>query len=95
MKNSRRQRALPVVRAVVHRWDPYSLLRNGAPPEEFDREIAAIVKQLPRIQTPKDAAATLSRVFSSSLGADMFPPEHCPGEALYQALSTQGLLDHP
>ena len=32
--------ALQVVGAVVHEWDPYSLLAGGCPADEFDSEIA-------------------------------------------------------
>jgi hypothetical protein len=62
-QTSKQQRVLRIVRTVVHRWDPYNVLKIGAPEDEFDREIAAVVKQVPRIQSPNDAAHALSRVF--------------------------------
>ena len=33
------ERAIRLVREVVHRWDPYGLLAGGCPADEFDREI--------------------------------------------------------
>lgn len=88
-------RVLRVVREVVHRWDPYRLLRSGCPLDEFDREIAAVARQIPRIRSKDDAAHTLSRVFSSAFEREGFSPEACasPGAELYEALSAGGLLD--
>jgi len=87
--------ALQVIREVVHRWDPYQLLRSGSPPDEFDCEIAAVARQIPRIRSKTDAAHALSRVFSSAFERERFSPEACaaPGAELYQALSAGGLLD--
>jgi hypothetical protein len=87
-------RAIRVVREVIHRWDPYSLLAGGCPLDEFDGEIAAVVAQIPRIRSPADAAHALSRVFSSAFEPGLFRPEHCEKEGadLYKALSSEGLL---
>jgi hypothetical protein len=88
------ERAVRVVRDVVHRWDPYSLLAGGRPPDEFDREIAAAVSHVPRIRSRADAAQALSRVFSSTFEPEKFRPEDCAGEGakLYEELSAAGLL---
>jgi hypothetical protein len=77
-----------IVKAVIHRWDPYSLLAMGAPEDEFDSEIASVVSQLNRIHSAKDAAQVLSRVFTSSFGQG-FKPESCLeiGELLYKAIN--------
>jgi hypothetical protein len=83
-----------VVRAVIHKWDPYGLLAGGAPQEEFDREIASVVSQIPRISSTEDAANVVSRVFSSSFEPDIFRVEHCTevGENLYLALKMHNLV---
>ena len=64
------------------------------PTDEFDREIAAVVAQIPRIGSPTDAAHVLSRVFSSAFEPNRFRPERCAaaGADLYAALLTQELL---
>ena len=87
-------RAVEAVREVVHRWDPYSLLAGGCLPVEFDREIAAVVAQIPRIRSQTDAANALSRVFSSAFEPGRFRPEDCAeaGAELFQALSSRMLL---
>ena len=41
------RRAIEVVAAVIREWDPYGLLRTGAPQDEFDSEIAGVVAQIP------------------------------------------------
>lgn len=89
------ERALQAVRGVVHRWDPHGLLAGGCPPDEFDREIAAVVNQIPRIRSGADAAHVLSRIFSSAFEPERFGPEDCAviGAELFDALSAQGLLD--
>ena len=88
------ERAIRVVREVVHRWDPYGLLAGGCPPDEFEQGIAAVVTQVPRIRSRADAAHALSRVFSSAFERERFRPEDCAaaGAELYEALSAAGLL---
>ncbi len=75
-------------------WDPYRLIRSGAPQDEFDSEIASVASQIPRIQSSKDAAYVVSREFSSNFEPHLFKPEACAdvGEKLYKALEERGLL---
>lgn len=93
MKKKEHKRAWDVVGQVIREWDPYGLLAGGAPQDEFDGEIAALVGQLDRINSPRDAAEALSRVFTSSFEADHFTPVQCRevGENLHTALVAQGL----
>jgi hypothetical protein len=92
-KKEEYKEALDVVGQVIRTWDPYGLLATGAPSDEFDGEIAAVVRQLDRINSPGDAAAAISRVFASSFVARDFTPPDCGdvGEHLYAALIAQGL----
>ena len=85
-------KALEIVRNIVHEWDPYQLLASGAPIEEFDSELKALVSQLPSIHSAADAAHALSRVFSSAFQAEKFTPEKCSdaGKKLYRALCEAG-----
>src|SRR5262249_40881056 len=94
MKKAAYKRALEVVGAVVREWDPYRLIPGGVPADEFDSEIAAVVTQIPRIKTEKDAALALSRVFSSAFEADRFKAEDCSEAAkkLFAALSANGFV---
>lgn len=94
MKKAAYKRALAVVGLVVREWDPYALIAGGAPADEFDSEIAAVVTQIPRIKTEKEAALALSRVFSSAFEACHFTPEKCTdaGRKLFAALVANGLV---
>lgn len=94
LKKAAYKRALEVVGAVVREWDPYGLIAGGAPADEFDSEIAAVVTQIPRIKTEKEAALALSRVFSSAFEADRFSPEECTeaGKKMFTVLSANGLV---
>ena len=87
-------RALAVVRDVIHEWDPYALIAGGAPADEWDGEIASVVAQIPRIKSQDDAAHAVSRVFASALEPEGFSPADCAevGRRLYLALADAGLL---
>lgn len=86
--------ALKVVRRIIHEWDPYSLLAGGAPSDEFGREIATVVAQLPRIKSQKDAAHAISRVFTSAFEKEGFTPDDCAeiGAKLFDALLQNRLV---
>jgi hypothetical protein len=42
--------ALAVVSGVIETWDPYALIRSGAPRDEFDSESRSVVRQISRIR---------------------------------------------
>ncbi len=92
--HSDHERATNAVPGVIHRWDPYGLLAGGSPADEFDREIAAVVAQIPRIRSRADAVHALLRVFSSAFEKKRFRPADCEkaGAELYELLSAEGLL---
>lgn len=93
MTRKTRQEMEPVIRQVIHEWDPYALLACGAPEDEFDSEIRSVVALIDRIWSPQDAARVLSTVFSSAFQRSGFTPEDCEdaGEKLFKALEGQGL----
>ncbi|WP_369334538.1 DUF1871 family protein [Rhodanobacter sp. FDAARGOS 1247] len=73
--------ALLVVASVVRSWDPCSLIGSGAPPDEFDAEIATVVAHIPCISDAASAAAALSSVFSASFESSLFSPARCAAPA--------------
>jgi hypothetical protein len=87
------QRALKIVGEVVRAWDPYSLLENGAPSDEFDPEIALLVARIASIRSAHDATQAVSSVFSAQFEPGDFPVEACAetGAALYARLVASGL----
>jgi len=92
-RTSRKREAEPA--GVIRTWDPQGLLAGGAPIDEFDKEIASLVAQIPRIHSAVYASHAVSRIFSSSFEAESLPMEVCSevGKRLFAALSEQGLID--
>jgi len=88
------ERAVAVVRGVLHEWDPYALLAGGAPADEFDHEVAQLVARSRGMESRADAARAVSEVFSESFEARHFTLESCTdvGNRLFAALSAAGLL---
>ena len=89
------QKMWAVTAGIIRDWDPYGLLGGGAPGDEFDREIASLMIQIPRIHSAVDAAQAVSRIFASSFEAHSFTEKTCSevGKQLYAALAEQGLLN--
>jgi hypothetical protein len=88
--------AQEIVRSVISEWDPYSLIGGGAPTDEFDAEVAKLLTRIRDIRSPRDAAAAISTVFSSSFEPDSFPVSACAevGMRLYSRLIDAGVLRH-
>jgi hypothetical protein len=95
VKRREREKIFEAVRSVINEWDPYDLLANGAPDDEFGMEISAVIRQLDRIRSPLEASHVISRVFSSSFEPELFQVEHCQsvGERLYLVLVERGIIE--
>lgn len=95
VRNRDREKIFDAVRSVIYEWDPYDLLAGGAPVDEFDSEISAVIRQLDTIHSSRDACHVISRVFSSSFESELFQVEHCRsvGERLYEVLAERGLIE--
>jgi hypothetical protein len=85
-----------IVRSVISKWDPYSLIGGGAPGDEFDDEVARILTRIREMRSPKDAAAAISAVFSTSFDPKSFSVPACAevGMRLYSRLVNAGVLKH-
>jgi hypothetical protein len=94
MKNLKHSEIFELVREVICEWDPYGLIEDGSSKDELDREVAAIIRQLPRIRSSMDSCHVISRVFSSSFMPEPFKPENCRevGDRLFKLLKAKGLL---
>jgi len=88
------KRIEPVVRKVIHGWDPYHLLEGGAPEDEWDREILQIVGRVGRIHSPADASAAVSEVFTEAFHPEGFGQDDCAevGRKLFAALQEVGMI---
>jgi hypothetical protein len=89
------ERAFAVVRSAINAWDPYGLVGGGAPPDEWDSEVASIVAQIPRIASPRDAAHAVARTFAGALQHKGFSPAECEavGAQLFQDLVDAKILE--
>jgi hypothetical protein len=89
------QQMWDVTAGIIRDWDPYGLLGGGAPGDEFDREVASLVAQIPRMHTAVDATQAIARVFAPSFEAHSNTEETCSevGKQLHAALAEQGLLN--
>lgn len=85
---------LATVARVVADWDPYALLENGAPPDEFAHEVALVAAQVPRIESAPDAARVISEIFSTSFESKSFGADACAvvGERLFAELKKGGFI---
>ena len=77
-----------VIRQIIHQWDPFSLLQEGAPDDEFESEVSSLLAYIPKIRTTADATRAISSVFSESFEANQFTEEACAdvGAKLFEAL---------
>ena len=81
------QEVFSVVKSIVLKINPYSLLDFGLPEDEFDSEIKSIISQLPRCKSALDVAHLLAHVFSSSFGEKFEPKQYLEyGEELFKLL---------
>jgi hypothetical protein len=66
----------------------------GAPQDEFDTEILAVVKEVERIRSEDDAARILSQVFAGAFDETQFAQSACleVGAELFQKLKDADLL---
>ncbi|MGZ3687308.1 MAG: hypothetical protein ACXVBW_03350 [Bdellovibrionota bacterium] len=83
-----------IVREVINKSDPYSLLAGGSPPDEFDSEISKIVPEAIKPSTNREFAAHIAKVFGDSFGHKDFTVENCLGMAdeIRSKLKRKGLL---
>ena len=56
------------VKSVVNRYDPYGLLADGVPEDEYESIIIGIVSSLQSNPDPNDLATTIDRLFSEYIG---------------------------
>lgn len=87
--------AFVVVKSVTDEWDPYALLENGAPSDEFEGIASLIVGHIPRIRSSEDAITAISKVFCEEFEPDLFRPEGCRevGNKLFSQLTKGGFIE--
>lgn len=86
--------AFEVVRTALASWDPCGLLGGGAPADEWDGEIAALLPKIRSAQDSADVARELREVFGRSLGSPPVSADeyNAAAEDIFLRLLTAGLL---
>ena len=95
MKDRREyEKAMEIVGGVIRSWDPYCLIAEGAPLDEFGDQISRITARAPDFRSPMDVAQAISDVFSASFGQDTFSVSEClvPARQVFTALGHAKLL---
>jgi hypothetical protein len=65
-----------IVKEAVDEWNPYTLLEEGVPDDEFDSESKGIAAKIDAESNTNDIAYIISRVFTISFG-ESFSYESC------------------
>ncbi|MGN2248301.1 DUF1871 family protein [Frateuria sp. GZRR35] len=89
------EQAIEIIGRVIRAWDPYCLLAEGAPADEFDAEITKITAKVPEFHSSSDTAQAISNVFSASFGSGQrFSPVDCsePAHQIFQESGRANLL---
>lgn len=88
------EKAVEIIGSAIRTWDPYCLIAEGAPIDEFDGQIAKITARIPGFHSPEGVAQALSDVFASSFGPDAFSAADCSAAAqqIFSELGRANLL---
>lgn len=80
-----------IVERQIRTWDPYGLLAGGAPEDEFDAEIEAVVSRLGVGMSPQDIAGVVSGIFSHTFEPEYFEVNNCKevAEAIFRAMNAR------
>jgi hypothetical protein len=82
-----------LVGEIIRESDPERLLAGGAPPDEYDGEIARILPYVRHIQSAADAASVVAGVFESAFGRNNSSEAYAAvGELLFSALREHGFV---
>jgi hypothetical protein len=87
--------AFALLREWVTQWDPLGLIGGGAPPDEWDHEIARLLAMLRGARSPEDVSAAVTAVFRDSLGESAPDAVSCStfSRELHAKLTSAKLLD--
>ena len=86
--------AFKLIRESVAQWDPMGLIGGGAPPDEWDHEVARLLAGLRGARSTDDVTAAVAAVFCDTLGASGPDAASCAqfGRELHARLAAAGLL---
>lgn len=87
--------ATQIVRSVITEWDPYRLIAEGAPVDEFDAQVHRLVARISKIGSGEEAAKAISEIFSGAFEPEHFSKNDCAevGCTLYARLREGGYIE--
>jgi len=65
-----------IVKKIIDDWDPANLLCIHCPNDEYDDEIAEIVRVLPNIKNTEELAKAIQSVFTKYFGEEYHKWDH-------------------
>ena len=85
---------LHTVEQALNEWDPYDLMKGGAPENEFSEEATRIAARIMETDSPAELAHVISEIFSRSFENNVFSVEECLSVAsrIFGTLEVRGLL---
>ena len=88
------KKAVAIVRDAIHEMDPYGLLADGAPIDEFDSEILKIVGAIKSAQSEKEVTDAISAVLGESFEPEIFRPRLCKkaGSKIFYSLRREKII---
>lgn len=80
-RNKSYKKAFLELKKLIDKWDPYDLIKNGAPEDEWNFETTKILAGLSKCSSWEDTAKLISDIFSESLDDKRFSVEAYQGIA--------------
>ena len=65
------------LKVLINAWDPYGLIDEGAPTDEFESEITKILAGLSKCKSSDDATKLIADIFRQSFESDKFSDDSC------------------
>ncbi len=89
------KKAFDLVTSVINEWDPYYLIKQGCPNDEFDAEVGDILPRIKEMKDSDDCVRVVSEVFKKWFSAKEIDEEECSdvGIKLYNTLHSHGFIE--
>lgn len=68
---------LSIVKDIIDEWDPQNFFKLGCPDDEYEVEIQGIVEVLEIVNSPKELAIEINRIFNKAFDTDFKKEKEC------------------
>ncbi len=66
-----------IVKQALNEWDPYDLIKGGAPENEFAEEATQVAAKIRKTEKQADLALVISDIFTRKFENNQFSVEAC------------------